>query len=77
LTVTNNISGKKLQIFSFFLIPNFRLLWILYSFFWVIQRSPNFMCRRFGKHSLFHLQMSCVYRPMKKREYSETSAHKI
>jgi hypothetical protein len=32
------------------------LLWMLYSFFWVIPRRLNFMCRRFG--TLFYLHMS-------------------
>jgi len=29
---------------------------MLYSFFWVIPRSLNFMCRRFGTLCQFHLQ---------------------
>jgi len=26
-----------------------------YAFCWLIPRRPNFICRRFGTHSLFHL----------------------
>jgi hypothetical protein len=33
----------------------FAALWILYVFFWVIPRRPNFVCRRFGTLCLFHL----------------------
>jgi hypothetical protein len=28
---------------------------ILYTFFWVIARRLNFICRHFGTHCLFHL----------------------
>ena len=42
---------------------------LLYSFFWVIPRRPNFMCRRFGACYLFHLQNM--------GQCSETSVHKI
>jgi len=33
----------------------FAMLWMLYSSFWVISLRMNFMCRRFGTLSLFHL----------------------
>jgi hypothetical protein len=32
----------------------------LYVFFWVIPRRLNFICRRFGTHSLFHLRRQVV-----------------
>jgi len=35
-----------------FLISNVRLFRMLYSFFWMIPRLPNFMCRRFGTPSV-------------------------
>ena len=28
---------------------------MLYAFFWVIPRRPNFVCRRFGTLCLFHI----------------------
>ena len=37
-------------------MPNFVI--ILYSFFWVITRRLNFMCRRFG--TLFHFHRLCA-----------------
>jgi len=53
-------------------------------FFWVIPRRLNFICRRFGKHCLFHLHRLVgdefiTYQPMKmeQTECSETSANKI
>ena len=33
----------------------FAMFWMLYAFFWVIPRRMNFICRRFGTLSLFHL----------------------
>ena len=38
---------------------SFELIVILYSFFWVISRRPNFMCRRFGTLCLLHLHRCC------------------
>jgi hypothetical protein len=32
----------------------FALLWMLYTFFWVIHRHLNFICQRFGTPCLFH-----------------------
>jgi len=56
----------------------------LYSFFWVIPRRLNFICRRFGTLCLFHLHRqvgACTrtYLPMKveQTECSETPAYKI
>jgi hypothetical protein len=44
--------------------------WILYVFFWVINRRLNFICRRFGTLCLFHLHRQVgvlyTYLPMKK-----------
>ena len=37
----------------------FVMLWMLYSFFWVIPRRLNCMCRRFGIFCLFHLRRLC------------------
>ena len=39
------------QITGLFLISNFRVFWMLYSFFWVIPGRLNFMCRSFGSLS--------------------------
>jgi len=57
---------------------------MLYSFFWVIPRCLNFICRRFRTLCLFHLYRQvgadfCTYLPMKmeQTECSETSAYKI
>jgi len=54
---------------------------ILYSFFWMIPRRLNSICRRFGTLCLFHLHSWCKQLPkhmkMELAEYSETSAHKI
>jgi len=33
-------------------LQTFAVFWMLYSFFWVIPRRLNFMCRRFGTLSL-------------------------
>jgi len=59
---------------------------LMYAFFWVIPRRLNFICRRFGIHSLFHLHRqvggcrilhtpTCQWRW--NIQYSETSAYKI
>ena len=37
-------------------------IYLLYAFFWVITRRLNFLCRCFGKISLFHFH---TYPPMK------------
>jgi hypothetical protein len=61
---------------------------ILYAFFWVTPRRLEFICRRFGTLSLFHLHRQVgvsrvhstqIYLPMKmeQRECSETSAYKL
>jgi hypothetical protein len=34
---------------------------MLYSIFWVIPRSLNFICRRFGTSCLFHFYKQCKY----------------
>ena len=48
----------------------------LYPFFWVIPRSQNFICRRFGTHcSIFFLRIPHV--KLKLTECSETSAYKF
>jgi hypothetical protein len=44
----------------------------LYSFFWVIQRLLNFMCRHFGTLCLLHLDIK-----MEQTECFEEPAHKI
>jgi hypothetical protein len=57
----------------------------VYSFFWVIPRRLNFMCRRFGTFCQFHLRRSCnlFTRPMKmeqsvpKRRYIKSRAQVI
>ena len=51
-------------------------LMLLYSFFWVVPRRLNMICRRFGTLRLFHLH---TYPPMKidLADCSETSAYKI
>ena len=54
------------------------MFWTLYAFFWVIPRSLNFICRRFG--TLFHLHKQVgVHLPAYEdgTECSETSAYKI
>jgi len=33
---------------SYSLFQTFAVFWMLYSFFWVISRLLNFICRRFG-----------------------------
>jgi hypothetical protein len=44
-------SDAPTQITGLFFISNFRVFWMLYSFFWLIPGRLNFMCRSFG--SLF------------------------
>jgi len=46
-----NITFSWFQNFAYFLMLN--------SFFWVIPRRLNFMCRRFGTLCLFHLHKWC------------------
>jgi len=63
----------------------FAVFYMFYSFFWVISRRQNFICRRFGPLCLFHLhrhggmKILYTYLPMKMEqiEWSETSAYKI
>jgi len=50
---------------------------MLYSFFWMIPRPLNFMCRRFGSLCQFHLHRRRLPMNMKLKGCSETSAHKI
>ena len=38
--------------------------YLLYSFFWVISRGLNFMCRCFGTLCLFHLYRGCKQAPL-------------
>ena len=38
----------------------FALFWMLYTFFWVISRRLNFICRRFGTSCLFHFHRRIV-----------------
>jgi hypothetical protein len=35
--------------------PLYETFLFVYAFFWVIPRRLKFLCRRFGKHCLFHL----------------------
>jgi hypothetical protein len=44
---------------SFFYFQTFVVFWMLYSFFWLIIRRLNFMCRRFGALCLFNLHGRC------------------
>jgi hypothetical protein len=44
-----------IQTSSNFLFQTFAVFCMLYVFFWVIPRSPNFISRRFGTLYLFHL----------------------
>jgi len=51
----------------------FAVFWMLYAFFWVIPRHLNFVCRRFGTLSLFHLHRrigveTYTYPPMKMKQ---------
>jgi len=50
----------------------FSLLWMLYSFFWLISLLLNFTCLLFGTLCLFHLHVN-----MEQTDYWETSARKI
>ena len=47
----------KHLIYSYF--QTFAIFLMLYSFFWVIHRRLNFMCRRFGILCLLHLRRWC------------------
>jgi len=50
----------------------FAVFWMLYSFFQVIPRRLNFMCRRFGLLWLFHLHRwykTCLYHLWRWKEY--------
>jgi len=58
-----------------FLISNFAVFRMLYSFFYVIFRRLNFMCRRFGTFYLFHLHVHATYEDG--TECSDTSARNI
>ena len=42
----------------YYWFQTFVLFWMFYSFFWVILRSLNFMCRLFGTLWLFHFHSS-------------------
>jgi hypothetical protein len=65
----------KAHVFHFAISLHNERLFLLYSFFWVISWSLNFMCRRFGTLCL-HRQ--CKHRPWRwNRQCSEMSAHKI
>jgi len=54
---------------------------MLYAFFWVIPRRPNFICGRFGTPYLFLLHrqvgVKSTYPPMKMKqtEFSETDVY--
>ena len=54
---------------------------LLYAFFWVIPRSLNFICWRFGKLCLYHFYRQVGVRLLafedEETECSETSAYKI
>ena len=72
------------QLLHFFRFQTFAVLWMLHSFFGVIPRCLNFMCRRFGTPCLFHLhrwyeqeEFFPLTPPTKKKQCSETSARKI
>ena len=41
-------------------VQNFALFRMLYSFFWVIPRRPNFLCQCFGTLCQFHLHRRCM-----------------
>jgi hypothetical protein len=47
---------------------------VLYFFFLVISRHPNFMCQHCGTHCLFHFHTRCE---MEETECTETSTHRI
>ena len=47
---------------------------MLFAFFWVIPRRLIYICRRFGKLYLFHLQRQVPLK-MEQIECSETSAY--
>ena len=75
---------KMIKYFQTFLgvllISNFRHVYMLYVFFWVIPRRLNFICRRFGTLCLLHLHRQVgVHLPAYEdgTECSETSAYKI
>ena len=55
------IGPRHINIWNCSWFQNFTLLWMLYSFFWVIPRSINFMCPRFGTPCLFHLHTACEH----------------
>jgi hypothetical protein len=41
----------------------FALFWMLFSFFWVLLRRLNFICRRFETHTQFHRRrLHCLWR---------------
>jgi len=48
-----NKQADRIMWYSWFQI--FPLFWMSYSFFWVIPRRLNFICRRFRTFCLFHL----------------------
>ena len=59
---------------------SFAVFLMLYSFFWVIPRLMNFMCRRFGTLCSIFIGAVFLLTPLMKMEQtecSETSAHKI
>jgi hypothetical protein len=71
---------KNVRVWAYLLTTNFIQpfnLILLYSFFWVIPRRLNFMCRHFGKFCLFHLHRWCkqdqVFMPPMKMEHAECS----
>jgi len=50
---------------------------MLYSFFWMISRRLNCMCRRFGTPCKFHLHKWCLPMKMELPECPEMATHKI
>ena len=65
---------KQLEVnnFNYSWFQTFAVFWMLYSFFWVILRNLNFICRRFGT-------LCSIFIGANKdgTECSETSAYKI
>ena len=57
---------------KFFLISNFRRVWMLYSFFWAIPLRLNFICWRLGTLCLFHLHWRCKQEDYNKQKLCTT-----
>ena len=61
VTIHSIIEPRHLNIWNCSSFQTFAVLIMLYSFFLVIPRRVNFMCRRFGTPCLFHFHRACEH----------------